>query len=86
MHSLRARPNPAPGILSAALAWTSANGWRATFGRMAEIRSGGELGYGTAELWAVGAATVIALACLAISLLLVARAEGSGRNLQASDV
>jgi hypothetical protein len=85
VHSLRARPNPAPGILCAAIAWTSANGWRATFGRISEIRSGGKLDYGTAEVWAVGATTAIALGCLAVSLLLVARAERGGRNLTPSD-
>jgi hypothetical protein len=86
VRSLRARPNPAPGILSAALAWTAANGWRATFGRMVEIRSGRELDYGTAELWAVGAATAITLGCLAVSLLLVARAERGERYMTRSDL
>jgi hypothetical protein len=82
VRSLRARPDSAPGIMCAAFAWTAANGWRATFGRLVEIRSGRELDYGTAELWAVGAATAITLGCLTVSLLLVARAERRARETQ----
>jgi hypothetical protein len=78
VHSLRARPRAASGVLCAAYAWTAANGWRATFGRLAEIQRGGELDHGVGELWGVGAATVLALACLALALLLVVR--GSVRS------
>jgi hypothetical protein len=75
VRSLRARPRPAPGVLCAAIAWTAANGWRATFGRVLELQRGGSLEHGVAELWTVGAATAFALVCLAASLYLVAGAE-----------
>jgi hypothetical protein len=75
VHSLRARPRPAPGVLCAAYAWTAANGWRATFGRVLELSEGGELDYGTTELWTVGVGTALVLACLALSLFLVVRAS-----------
>jgi hypothetical protein len=74
-HSLRARPRPAPGLLCAGIAWAAANGWRATFGRIVELRSGGSLDHGAAEMWAVSVATTLALACLGLALYLVARAE-----------
>jgi hypothetical protein len=75
LHSLRARPGSAPGILCAAYAWTSANGWRATFDRVFELREGGQLAFGVLELQIVGVATLGALACLALSLWLVARTD-----------
>jgi hypothetical protein len=78
VHSLRARPRPAPGVLCAAYAWTAANGWRATFGRVFEVLEGGELDYGTGELWAVGGGTALTLACLGLSLFLVVRAADAG--------
>jgi hypothetical protein len=75
MRSLRARPRPAPGALCAAYAWTAANGWRATWGRVFELRDGGRLDHGSLELWAVGGATLLALMCLASSFYLMIRAE-----------
>jgi hypothetical protein len=78
IHSLRARPRSAPGILCAACAWAAANGWRATFGRLTEVWSGASLDFGIGELWAVGIATAVALVCLGVSLLLVVQAERRG--------
>lgn len=75
MRSLRARPDSAPGVLCAAFAWTAANGWRATFGRLFDVLNGDVIEHGIGELWAVGAATAIALFCLAVSLWLVVRSE-----------
>jgi hypothetical protein len=75
LRSLRARPRPMPGALCAAYAWTAANGWRATWGRVFELRDGGRLDYGSVELWVVGGATVLALMCLASSFYLMVRAE-----------
>ena len=72
VHALRARPRYAPGLLCGAYGWASANGWRAAFGRLAEIRSGGELDYGILEMWVVGIATAIACALFAILLVLTA--------------
>ena len=80
VRSLRARPASSPAILAAAYAWTVANGWRATFGRMFEILEGGTLDHGTAEMWAVAIATAIGLACLILSLYLTVRSEHSDGN------
>jgi len=73
VRSLRARPERSPAILCAAYAWTVANGWRATFGRMYELAGGGTLDHGPAEMWAVSIATSIGLACLILSVYLVVR-------------
>ncbi len=73
VRSLRARPASSPALLCAAYAWTAANGWRATFGRLFELLDGGSLDYGVGELWAVGVATALALVAFALSLLLVIR-------------
>lgn len=75
MHSLAARPRPAPGLLAIAIAWAAANGWRATFGRLAEVRAGGTLDHGAAEMWTVSIATALSLACLALAIYLVLRAD-----------
>jgi hypothetical protein len=76
--SLRARPRPAPGLLCAGIAWSSANGWRATFGRVAELQQGGSLDYGATEMWTVAVATALSLASLGLSIYLVLKAEGRG--------
>jgi hypothetical protein len=75
MHSLRSRPRPAPGLLCAAIAWAAANGWRATFDRLVELRRGESLDYGAAELWTVALSTVLALGALALGIYLVVRAD-----------
>ena len=75
IHSLRARPRPAPGLLCAGIAWSAANGWRATFGRIVELGRGGSLDHGAAEMWTVSLATTLALVCLGLALYLVARAD-----------
>jgi hypothetical protein len=72
LHSLRARPRPAPELLCVGVAWATANGWRATFGRLHEIQSGGTLEYGSAEMWTVGCATAIGVSALGLTLALVA--------------
>lgn len=76
-RSLRMRPQPAPSALCAAYAWAAANGWRATWGRVWEIREGGRLDYGTVELWVVAGATLVSLFCLATSFYLTVRAEAT---------
>lgn len=78
VRSLKARPRSSPGLLCAAIAWSAANGWRATFDRIAELREGGSLDYGATELWTVSIATALSLACLALSIYLVVRAEQRG--------
>ena len=77
LHSLRARPRPAPGLRCAAIARSAANGWRATFGRLAELRAGGALDYGAAEMWIVASATTVSLGALAVALGLVVRADSA---------
>lgn len=77
MRSLRARPERSPAILCAAYAWTVANGWRATFGRMYELLRGETLDHGPAEMYAVSIATAIGLACLILALYLVVRSSPS---------
>jgi hypothetical protein len=78
IHSLRSRPRPSPEILCIAYAWSSANGWRATFGRLREIQSGSTLTYGSAEMWTVGIATALCLVVFAILLVLVALNQRHG--------
>lgn len=73
VRSLRSRPERSPAILCAAYAWTVANGWRATFGRVYELLEGGTLDHGYAEMYAVSIATAIGLACLILSLYLVVK-------------
>jgi hypothetical protein len=75
IHSLKARPRPAPGILAAAFAWTAANGWRATFDRVYELRAGGSLDYGSTELITVACSTACTLAVFVFSLYLVLRSR-----------
>lgn len=75
LHSLRARPRPAPGLLSGALAWMAANGWRATYFRVDALQQGQELFYGSAELWVTLGLTALTLALLALALFLTWRAE-----------
>lgn len=72
VHSLRARPRPAPEILCVAVAWATANGWRATFGRLSAIRAGGTLEYGATEMWTVGLTTAFGLTIFATLLVLTA--------------
>jgi len=75
MRSLLARPASSPAVLCAAYAWSVANGWRATFGRMFELLRGETLDHGAAEMWAVSIATAIGLVCLILSLYLVVRSS-----------
>jgi hypothetical protein len=75
LHSLRARPQCAPAILCGAYGWAASNGWRATFGRVSELGAGGKLDFGVCELWCVGGASALALACFVITLVLVARSS-----------
>jgi hypothetical protein len=75
VRSLAARPRQAPALLAVGIAWAAANGWRATFDRLHELREGGALDYGAAEMWTVGLATGLSLVSLALAIHLVVRAE-----------
>jgi hypothetical protein len=79
VHSLRARPRCAPGVLCGAYGWAAANGWRATFWRVAELRVGGELDYGDCEAWIIGIASAIALSSFCMLLVLTALNTASRR-------
>ena len=79
VRSLRATPARSPAILCAAYAWTVANGWRATFGRINELLEGGTLDHGPAEMYAVSIATATGLGCLILSLYLVVSSREDGR-------
>ena len=71
LHSLRARPRSAPGLLCGAYGWTAANGWRATFDRWSHLADGGTLDYGTGELSVVACATAVAVGGFVLSMYLV---------------
>ena len=70
--SLRARPDPAPGLMCAAYGWAAANGWRATFDRVYELRKGGHLDHGRAEIVGVAIGEAVAMICFGVTLFLVA--------------
>lgn len=75
VHSLRARPREAPGLLCGSYGWAAANGWRAAFWRLEELSAGGELEYGAAEAWVVGIASAIAAALFVVLLELTRRSS-----------
>ena len=83
LHSLRARPESAPGPLCGAWAWAAANGWRATAWRWIDMldKQGENLDRGAVELWVVTVASFVALVCFGISLTLVVR--GPRRRVKA---
>jgi len=66
---------PRVGLLVAGYAWTAANFWRALFGRVAELKEGGQLDYGLAELCFTGCILLAALIGLAWSLVLARHPE-----------
>ena len=61
-HSLRARPERAPGPLCAAWGWAAANGWRATTWRWLDYldNEGRNIDRGVVELWVVSAVSLLA--------------------------
>ena len=83
LHSLRARPRPAPGMLCGAYGWTAANGWRATFDRWFHLADGGTLDYGRAELSVVACATTLAIGCFVLSIYLVIKSAREGSQVGA---
>jgi len=71
LRSLDARPDLAPGVLCAGIAWTTSNAWRATAWHVDAFRQGVTIDGGSGVIWTLGAITIIALVCLAITLLLI---------------
>jgi hypothetical protein len=68
------RASAGPGVMAAGWAWTGANFWRATFGRVNALRAGEQLDHGLIEMCVVACGTALALACLGLALFLTARA------------
>ena len=67
----RSRGRLRVGVLAAGYAWTAANFWRALFGRLADLRQGGQLDYGLAELCFIGCILLAAFAGVAWSLAIL---------------
>lgn len=80
-YSWRRRPQPAVSVLVAGWAWSSANFWRALFGRVSALGRGESLDYGFAELCVVACGTAIALICLVASLVLTTRGSSAERGV-----
>ena len=79
VHSLRARPRPAPGLLCAATAWMAANGWRASWARIEAMQEGEALFYGASELRMVVMLTAVSLAAMGLALYLAWHAARAPR-------
>jgi hypothetical protein len=62
----------APGLLCASHAWWAATEWRATFGRIDGLARGGQLFFGSRELWVV-LFFALTVAAFAVSLWLTYR-------------
>jgi hypothetical protein len=79
-YSLRARPAAAPGPLCAAWGWAAANGWRGTAWRWLDHfdNDGANLDHGVTELWVVTLASLVALFCFGLSLVLVVKTSRRG--------
>jgi hypothetical protein len=78
LYSLSRRPQPASGVLCAAYAWTSANGWRATADRWRVLEAGGALAHGSAEMWIVSITTALSIVVFAGLLFLLASSPRPG--------
>lgn len=76
LRSLRARPRRAPALMCAAHAWGTGGLWHALGLRYQFLREGGELFYGSVELWGVALLVLLATAMFALSTFLTVRAEG----------
>ena len=75
LRSLRARPRRAPALMCAAHAWGAGGLWHSLGGRYQFWRDGGELFYGSVDLW--GAALLVALVTgmFALSTYLTVRTD-----------
>ena len=76
LRSLRARPNRAPALMCAAHAWGTGALWHSLGGRYQFWREGGELFYGSIDLWGPALLVALATAMFALSAYLVCKAEG----------
>jgi len=76
LRSLRARPRRAPALMCAAHAWGAGALWHSLGGRYQYWREGGELFYGSIDLWGPALLVALATAMFALSAYLVYKAEG----------
>jgi hypothetical protein len=76
LRSLRARPHRAPALMCAAHAWGTGGLWHALGLRYQYLREGGELFYGSTELWSVVLLVALATVMFALSTYLVLKSEG----------
>jgi hypothetical protein len=76
LRSLRARPKRAPALMCAAHAWGAGALWHSLGGRYQFWREGGELFYGSIDLWGPALLVALATAMFALSAYLVCKAEG----------
>jgi len=76
LRSLRARPRRAPALMCAAHAWGAGALWHSLGGRYQFWREGGELFYGSIDLWGPALLVALATAMFALSAYLVCKAEG----------
>ncbi len=84
IHSRR-RPQSGAGVMVAGWAWSSANFWRALFGRINALGRGESLDYGFEELCVVACGTAIALVCLSVALVLTSRPVRAQRAAAGGD-
>lgn len=79
VHSLRRRPREAAGLLTVGWAWAGANFWRALFDRVRMVNAGEELRWGTLEYGFTVGATVVALCCVGLGVVLQLRSPRGER-------
>ena len=77
LRSLRVRPSRSPALLCASHAWWTGVGWHAVGLRYQIWREGGELFYGSVDLWGVALAAFVATALFASSAYLTIQAEAA---------
>lgn len=77
-RSLRARPRPAPALVTIGWAWAGANFWRAALARAEQLRAGGALEFGLAEMRAAVGVTIAATALVALGTWLIIHEHDAG--------
>ena len=80
LRSLRARPRRAPALMCAAHAWGAGGLWHSLGGRYQYWREGGELFYGSIDVWGAVLLVVLVTALFAVSAFLVFKAEADARS------
>jgi hypothetical protein len=75
LRSLRARPRRAPALMCVAHAWGAGALWHSLGGRYEFWRQGGELFYGSIDVWGAAVLVALATAMFALSAYLTLKAE-----------